>query len=296
MGCETCYSWGETDTEYFREQADAVFDKLEGEEDIAFSIVAVDSKTRCVEAADEIEPDDRDAFIENCMGAETSVSLTSGGQEFIIVKADKEFLRDDPAALRGLIAHELMHTVQRDSGIEDEVEAVARAYEDEMVSALTGSGLSKARINRFIHTVFQTAIFALKDVHANAALIEQSFTADLEAYYHHVLGLDEFCPAPGFDRSDADVADVQDALTFELGILPAWLPFLAMDRDEAGTIRERLSECYEDDLPAVQDYIRDLADLYGDTYADNPDRFRERFFEQLVEQSIDLMQDVQPDQ
>lgn len=290
MGCEACYSWGDTDPDFFREQADKVMEKLAGEEEITFSIVAVDSKTRCIEAADEIEPDDRDAFIENCTAAETSVSLTSGGQEFIIIKADKEFLREDPAALRGLIAHELMHTVQRDTGVEEEVQEAAKAYEDEMVAALEDSGFSDARIKRFIYTVFQTAIFALKDIHANASLIDQSFTAELTAYYHEMLGVDEFCPEPDFYGGDATVDDVQNALTFELGLLPAWLPFHTLGDEGANRIRERLEECYEADIPDVADYVHEIADLYDELYHDDPEAFRERFFSHVVGRSIELME------
>ncbi len=289
MGCEGCHAWGDIDTAFLREQADAVMDRLEGEEDIRFSIVAIDSPDRCREAAETIDADDVEAFIEDCRTAQTSVSLTSGGQEFIILRPGRDFLAEDPAALRGLIAHELIHTVQRRNGVEEAVEQAAKDYQDAMVDRLAASGLDRDEIMRFIYTVFQTAIYALKDIEANTALIRQGFADDLTAYYRQMIGIDEFCPAPDFHGEDASLESVEDAITFELGLLPAWLPFVVHEPDDASIIRDRLEECYEPHIPDVADYIAALQDLYADIYRDDPAAFRHRFFIQVVERSLDLI-------
>lgn len=291
MALQDCHAFGDLDEAFFRDRAKEVFEKMEGEENIAFSIVAVETKTQCMDAADAIDPDDRHAFIENCMGAETSVSLTSGGQEFIIIRADRAFLQQGPAALRGLLAHELMHTVQRESGVEQAIEDAAKDYQDAMVDRLAESGMDEDEISRFIYTVFQTAIFALKDLEANTALIDQSFTDDLVAYYHHMLGLDEFCPAPDFHNGEASLESVENAVTFELGLLPSWLPFVVKEPDTVSEIRERLEECYEPNIPDVAEYVQGLEDLYRDVYRDDRDAFRHRFFVQVVERSLELIRE-----
>lgn len=288
MKCQGCHSFGDVGADYFDEQASMVLEKLEGEEDIGFSIIAIDDTEQCSDAFEQIPVKDREDFLETCRGTETSVSFRSGGQEFIIIKTDKEFLYEDPGALRGLLAHELMHTVQRDGELEEKVEDGAKRYEQEMIDSLTDSGLTDEEMNRFIHTVFQTAIYTLKDIFTNTALIEQGFVEELEAYYHHMLGLENFCPMPDFYGAEASVDDIQDAITFELGILPAWLPFKALDRERSNRIRERIEECYEKDIPTVADYVHRLEELYADTYAES-EEFIDAYFQQVVQHSIELM-------
>ncbi len=291
MECHDCYSFGDIEAEYFREQAEAVMEKLEGEEDIPFSIAAISDTTQCEEAFEAIPVDDREDFLETCRGTETSVSFSSAGQEFILIKADKDFLKEEPAALRGLLAHELMHTVQRDRELGERIEEAAKRHEDEMIETLREAGVSDADINRFIHTVFQTAIFTLKDLFTNRELINQGFVEELEAYYHHMLGLETFCPAPDFYGEEASVPDLQNAITFELGLLPAWLPFRALDRDRSNKIRDRIEECYEAEIPHVAEYVHELEDLYADEI-DEPDVFMDTYFSQVINHAAELMDDV----
>lgn len=286
MGCEGCYTFGDTDTSYFREQAEDVAERLDA--DVAFSIVAVDDTARCEEAADELPVEDRETFLENCRSAGTSLSYEASGQELIILHTDHAFLRDEPAALRGLIAHELMHTVQRERGVGEQVEAAAKAEQERMIDELAAAGLSKAEIERFIDTVFRAAIYTLKDLLTNRELVDRGFVDELEAYYHHMLGVDDFCPMPDFYGEEADVAEVQDAIAFELGLLPAWLPFKELDREEGRVIRERLRECYEQDIPAVTNYVHSLEDLY-EAERDDPDAFMEDFMREAVKRSIYAM-------
>ncbi|MDY6773999.1 MAG: hypothetical protein SVS85_02265, partial [Candidatus Nanohaloarchaea archaeon] len=133
MRCQECYSYGDVESGYFEEQAERVMQKLEGEEDIEFTIVAVDTENQCGDAFEQIPVEDREDFLDKCRSAETSVSFRSGEQEFIIIKTDKEFLLEEPEALRGLLAHELMHTVQRDEDLGGEIEEAAKRYQDEMI-------------------------------------------------------------------------------------------------------------------------------------------------------------------
>ncbi|MCJ7479280.1 MAG: hypothetical protein MUP63_03845 [Candidatus Nanohaloarchaeota archaeon QJJ-7] len=292
MGFQECYSFGGLDSGYFEGQAEQVMEKLEGEEDIDFTIVALSEGEQCGEAFDQIPVQDREDFLETCRGAETSVSFCSSGQEFIIIKTDKEFLVEEPKALRGVLAHELMHTVQRDGDLENEIEEAAKRYEKEMIETLRDGGLSDEEINRFIYTVFQASIYTLKDLFTNKVLVEQTFVEELETYYYEMLGVDEFCPSPDFYGEEAELEEVQDAITFELGILPAWLPFKSLDRARSDEIRSRIEECYEEGIPEVAEYIHHLEDLYEGTIND-PAAFIDTFFQQVVEHSLELMQSVE---
>lgn len=289
MQCRDCHSFGAIDADYIKEQAAVMMEKLEGEEDIDFSIIAIDDESQCEDAVAALPVDDREDFLDTCQNTETSVSFRSQGQEFIVIKADKAFLSEDAAALRGLLAHELMHTVQRDQELEEKIEDGAKRYEDEMLQHLQDTDLSEEQMNRFLHTVFQTAIYTLKDLFTNATLIEQGFQEELQAYYRHMLGIDSFCPVPDVYGEEADVEAVQDAVTFELGLLPAWLPFEALDPDASTAIRERISECYEEEFPQLTEYVEEVAAMYEESY-DDTDAFVDAFFGQVVEHAIDLME------
>ncbi|MFB6076969.1 MAG: hypothetical protein ABEK12_02470 [Candidatus Nanohaloarchaea archaeon] len=288
MGCTACYAWGDDiDESFFREQADVVIDRLGGV-DIDFSIVAVQSPDDCGAAAESVPVDDPVAFQEECRTADTSVSIRSGGEEYIIIRAGRAFIRENAGALRGLLAHEIMHTVQREAGMGETVERIAKDQEDVMIEKLSDAGLSDDEIQRFVYTVFQTAIFAVKDIRANTALIDRGFTADLEEYYRHMIGVDDFCPAPDFYGESADVSEVEDAITFELGLLPAWLPFKHLGREASNEIRDRIAECYETDLPDVAAFVQELEETYTATYYDM-DELTAAFMGQVIDRAVTLL-------
>lgn len=292
MKCRECHVFGDLGEALFEQQAAQVMENLEGEETIDIDIIALDDGVPCSDVFEKVPVNDREEFLEICRGSETSVSFRSDGQEFLLIKTGKDFLKETPEALRGLIAHELVHTVQRNQDLENRIEQAAKDYEEEMIQALSDSGLSDDEINRFIHTVFQTGIFALKDLFANRELIQQGFASELETYYYHMLGLDTYCPMPEFYGEEKTVDDVQDAITFELGLLPAWAPFHAMDRDVSGEIEERISECYTPNLPRISQLTDALADLYQERRED-PQEFMDSYFNELVEHSIQLMEEAE---
>lgn len=289
MQCEHCYTAGpDLDPEFFRDCVETVMEKMTYGTDTPVSVVAVTDPADCQQLLDRVAVEDETKFLENCQSAQTSISYRANDQEFILLKADKEFITSNKSALRGLIAHELMHTVQRRKGIEKEIEEAARSYQDDAIQQLQELGLDNAQVTRFIRTVFQTAIFSLKDIYANTDLIRESFAADLEEYYYHMLGIEQYCPAPEFYGEEAEPAEVQDALSFELGLLPAWLPFEALNHSEADKIRHRIEECYEKDIPQVAYYVHTIRDLYHDKY-DNPGEFKNLFFQQIVDSAAQAL-------
>lgn len=291
------YIQGGVDEDYFKTHAKAVVDKMDGLEDVDFDIVAIDDPDSCQGLFQEFHIVDQEAFLENCRNALTSISYRAEDQEIIVIKADKPFLQDDPAALRGLLAHELMHIVHRNSGVEEHIQETAKLYADSTVARLEEIGLTDDEIRDFISTVFATMIFALKDIYANTDLIQQSFTEDLEAYYYHMLAVEDYCRVPDFYGREATYGEMLDAIAFELGLLPAWLPFDALDRDASDEIMDRIRECYEREIPDVARHIHDVQVVYEEEYG-NRDVFNEAFFEQVLESTFSIIAgqqgDVQP--
>lgn len=280
---------GDMDEAFFKENADQVVEKLDALEDIPFDIVVIEDTQQCDAIFDLFDIQDKEAFLQNCEDALTSISYRAEGQEIIVIKADKQFIQENDAALRGLIAHELMHVVHRKSGVELEIQEAAKEHADDAVVNLRDLGLTDEEISAFIGTVFATAIFCLKDIYDNTDLIQQSFTADLEEYYYNMLGIEDYCRVPDFYGEEVQLDEIENALAFELGLLPAWLPFKALNRDASDKIRQRIKECYERDIPDVAAHIQPLTELYEDKY-DQPDEFKHAFFEHILESSYRLIE------
>jgi hypothetical protein len=286
------YVQGGVDADYFTEQAKTVVEQMDGLADVDFDIVAIDDQERCQDLCDEFHIADEDVFLENCRNALTSISYREDDQEIIVIKTDKPFLQDDPAALRGLLAHELMHIVHRNSGVEEQIQDAAKLYADGAVARLEEIGLTDDEIRDFVSTVFATMIFALKDVYANTDLIQQGFTEELEAYYYHMLAVEDYCRVPDFYGREASYGEILDAIAFELGLLPAWLPFHALDRDASEEILSRIKECYEREIPDVAQHIHNVRQVYEDEYGDR-DAFNEAFFDQVLESTFAIIANQQ---
>ncbi len=280
---------GEMETDFFEENVEQVMDRIEGLEDVEVDFIVIENTEHCERVFDYVSIEDREAFLQNCENALTSVSYRAQGQEIIVVKADKAFIRENGKALRGLLAHELMHVIHRRSGVEEEIQDASKEYAEQMVEELRNRNLTDEEISGFIGTVFATAIFCLKDIYANTDLIEQSFTAELEEYYYHMLGLEGYCRVPEFYQEEVSLEEVENAIAFELGLLPAWLPFKALDRDASNDIRERIRECYERDIPEVAAHLHQLADLYREEY-DDPDVFKDEFFDHVLSSAYHLIE------
>lgn len=284
------HTQGGLDEEYFKKHAQAVVEKMDGLDGIDFDIVAIDDQDRCEDVFEKFKIQDREAFLKNCRNALTSISYRAENQEIIVIKADKPFLREDPEALKGLLAHELMHIVHRHSGVEQEIQDTAKTFADGAVNRLAEIGLSNRDVRAFIGTVFATMIFALKDIYANTDLIDQGFTEELEEYYYHMLGIEDYCRVPEFYGEEATYDEVLDAIAFELGLLPAWLPFNRLDRDASEKMMDRIQECYEHEIPSVASHIHDVLEVYEEHYGDQ-NRFNNKFFEQVLESTYSIIQE-----
>lgn len=283
-----CHTQADMDTAYFEENVEQVVKQLDGLAGIEFDIVILDDLDHCHRVVDELPITDETTFKETCRDAATSVSYRAAGEEIIVIKADKPFITEDAAALRGLLAHELMHVVHRHDGTEEAIQNVAKQHTQDIIADLQDHGLTDQEIGHFIGTTYATAIFCLKDIYANTDLIEQGFTADLEAYYENMIGLDEYCKVPDFYGREATVEDVANAMAFELGLLPAWLPFYTLDREASNSIRRRIKDCYERDLPQLAAHMQSIVDLYQEIY-DETDTFKHRFFEHVIDSAIHVI-------
>lgn len=287
-----CIVGDDLDQEFLKARVQEVLDTIEGEEDLDFTYVFTSGKEDCTAMADELDVQDPEDFITHCQKPHSS-SFRSGGDEYLAVQMDEPFLQEDRAACRGLIAHELAHTIQRDTGIEDRIEDAAAEHASTVPAQLERGGFSEVESIEFIETVLSTTVFCLKDIFANSLLIEQGLTDDLLAYYTEMLGIEEFCPQPEFYQDDeaGSVEEVNDAMQFELQLVPAWLPFTRCGPEKHQLIHDRISECYQGNIPGSGERSTVLEAVYADAF-DDPDAFIDRFMDTVTAQWLDAASTV----
>jgi len=281
-----CIVHPQLDEEFYEQRVKEVEEKLEGEEKLEMTFVFMRGVEDCP-TIPELQGVNRDAIAKACERSGSS-SFRHEGNEYVVIAVDKPFLKENGAAMRGLIAHELMHTVQRHSGEEEEIEQAAMSYSESVVQELKERGYDMQDGLRFIRTVLSTAVLCLKDLYSNTELIRQSFSGDLEEYYYHILEVDSYCPAPEFYAEEERLEDIEEAIAFELRIMPAWLPFASLDREKADHIHEQIKKCYQSKIPQTSYYVGKVKHLYFDEFHRKA-RFRTKFFEQILEASYKLI-------
>ncbi len=284
------YVKGDIDTAYFQARAVEVLEALSGEESIDFTLVILENMDFCEAAADELVKGERAAFIAQCEDMAVSSSFREEGQEYIIVKADKPFLTQEPAAARGLIAHEVIHMVLRQRGMDELVHTTAKRHVGRLAEQLVTFGIREKRAVQFAAEVMRTSTLTVKDLLANAELIEQGFFADLVSYYYHVLQLDEYVPAPAFYSDEPHVEEVQKAVTFELYIMPSWLPFVVCDKDACATLVDAVQQQYERHLATTVSYMHAVEDVYREHYS-QPEVLVEAVYPVLVQAILQVVEE-----
>jgi len=286
------------DASFFEERVVEVEEKLEGEEMITFTYIFVRGPDDCGDIIDEVGDDERQMVKQACERSSSS-SFRTEDREYLVIRVDEHFLQENESAARGLIAHELIHTVQRHSGVEKQIEQAAQARTDSVVAKMIQMGFSEEEAISFVRNVLSTMVFALKDLFANTEIIRQSFSDDIEEYYYHMLDVEGYCPMPEFYAEEDSLEDVMAAINFELRLMPAWLPFEALDSTKADEVQERITECYQQNLPQTSYHIKKVRDVYHDSF-NKKDMFINEFFEQVLESSFDIIRkrilEGEPDQ
>lgn len=295
MNCIVHPSLDET---FLEERVSEVEEKLEGEEMIKFTYIFVRDPDDCEDIIHRVDEDEKEMVRQACERSSSS-SFRADDREYLVIRVDEPFLQENESAARGLIAHELIHTVQRHSGVEKQIEQAAQARTDAVVGKMIQMGFSEDEAVSFVRNVLSTMVFALKDLFANTEIIRQSFSDDIEEYYYHMLDVEGYCPMPEFYEEENSLEDVMAAINFELRLIPAWLPFEALDSTKADEVQDRITECYQQNLPQTSYHITKVREVYHDSF-NKKDTFINEFFERVLESSFDIIRkrvlEEEPDQ
>lgn len=264
------------------EQVTDVFDGLP--EQLVFLVYKHPGDADAIIGETNIEP--RSTLEEACRN-ESSSSFTVNDIDIIVLRIDDAFLEQNEDALTGLIAHEVIHAVHRESGLEAQIEDAATPYSNMILEKLAAYEITKDEAITFLRDVVSTAVFCLKDIYANTNIIEAGFGDELAEYYYHQLGVDTYCPLPRFYDEETTINEVKEAVAFELQLTPAWLPFKQHTSERSQEMRNHVQECYELNIPETANAIHDIRTLYETQY--DEDDFIEQFYETLFKELFELI-------
>lgn len=211
------------------------------------------------------------AFRRLIMTVETSFSYSEGGKNLILIRVPPEdlFLLQNNLALRGLIVHELMHSLLRVRGLDDSIKACFGDILNETIPLLENLPYSKKASMSLFVEVGKTAIMVLKDLYSNHELIRKGFARELLEYYSRLFGLGKSCPLPSFHLikegrplTEKELPYLGEIINFELQLIPAWLPFLKTNRTVAKKLKRHIYRCFEKNLGFIPGMFHEIELLY----------------------------------
>ncbi|MFX0205789.1 MAG: hypothetical protein ACFFDT_07350, partial [Candidatus Hodarchaeota archaeon] len=175
----------------------------------------------------------------------TSFSWGFAEQEFVFIRLEKTspLLRlENQRGLRGLILHEILHSVQRQRGFEVSLRSslvLTLDLFEQLAAMVPSEHFDKNEIISFLTEISQVAFYTLKDIYVNYELIKRGYGELLLDYYKSSLGFEEsnLITPPRFETSlllkkgKKDLIETARAFNYTTSLLPTWLPFMQLDMD-----------------------------------------------------------------
>ncbi len=185
-----------------------------------------------------------------------SVSDDTSDYVFIFISGDNEYLKWNRSAFSGLLAHEVMHAIQRRAGIEDEIKKGLKRIAGIVKRISEEINMDEGSIE----DILRIAILSLKDIFAEKRIISLSFLDDYLEHLYNVVGVKRFCPMPEF--GDGEMENLVEKIKFELQMMSIWLPLVNIEHTKAREILKHVETCYEVNLSDIAKRFRILEVLY----------------------------------
>ncbi|MFW9914084.1 MAG: hypothetical protein ACFFGZ_00615 [Candidatus Thorarchaeota archaeon] len=208
-------------------------------------------------------------------------------QEFLFIVVETEdyqlFIEEpDEDALKGLLMHEYMHSVQRQRGIEDDLRK-SMAFPLDFFENMAGlmRNFPQEEALTALRQIAQVAILVLKELYANYELEMLDCGNELLSYYYWLFQVDKSCPLPGFDvkyelgRPIEDLDEFVRVMQFVLGLIPSWVPL--MRNPKVLPLKDHLASCYEINAKNISRELHHLEDLFLTRFAYTKE-FHQAFF------------------
>ncbi|MFX1253148.1 MAG: hypothetical protein ACFFCZ_16190 [Promethearchaeota archaeon] len=241
----------------------------------------------------------------------TSFSWGNGDVEIVILVFDdpEEAVSLSKTALAGLFLHEMTHSVQRQRGLEDDLQRsldLSLDFFTKLADYIPEGHFPREHLINFLKSVGKFAVLALKDLYVNTELIRRGWTLEVLTYYEMLLGLKPSIKsvilAPNFDNfyikgkiALKSLFGLEMAINYTMSLLPALLPFSKLNRVKNEALKERgdrlrkhIMETYLSTLPEYMHEFLCLEDLYLTSFAFN-EAFHRKFIGSFFNTVLELI-------
>ncbi|MFX0174155.1 MAG: hypothetical protein ACFE9L_19920, partial [Candidatus Hodarchaeota archaeon] len=177
---------------------------------------------------------------------QTSFSYGYNNREFVFIRLEKESQLLNKAhqnGLTGLVLHEILHSVQRQRGLEvilrDSL-VFSLDFFTELASIVPPDIFDQEELIAFLKLISQVALFTLKDIYVNVEMIKRGMVDLLILFYSLELNLDrpESVINPEFETpfekgkiSIKDLDKFAKAFNYTISLIPVWLPMMVLETD-----------------------------------------------------------------
>ena len=185
---------------------------------------------------------------------QTSFSYGYQDKEFVFIQLEKTsslLLTTHKEGLKGLIIHEILHSIQRQRGLEVRLrDSLVFSLDlfQELASIMPPGSFKKEDLVNFLKQISQVALLTLKDLYVNVEMIKRDFSKSLTDFLSTELGFDEqdLITPPIFDSpfqkgkiSITDLNEFAQAFNYTISLIPAWLPSMVLETSSIDYSRTR---------------------------------------------------------
>jgi hypothetical protein len=177
---------------------------------------------------------------------QTSFSFGYEDKELVFIRLEKSsplLKSTHKNGLIGLILHEILHSIQRQRGLEVQLQnslVFSLDFFIELASIMPPESFDQDELVVFLRQISQIALFALKDIYVNVEMMKRNLGSPLIDFYSVELHLDEseIITPPvleiPFQKGEIKIKDLNEfakAFNYTLSLIPVWLPTMILEEN-----------------------------------------------------------------
>lgn len=207
---------------------------------------------------------------------QSSFSYGYKEKEFVFIQLEESSRLLDAkyrSNFSGLVLHEILHSVQRQRGLEVRLRSslvFSLDFFTQLAEIIPPGTFEKDEIITFLKAISQIALYALKDIYVNVEMMKRGggLVKALIDFYKVELRFDEPIHVPKFDTSfkkgQVSIKDLESftkAFNLLLSLIPSWLPLIMLNPDSRDYLSARELKNF-----IFEDYYSTLALIKRELY------------------------------
>ncbi|MFX0013671.1 MAG: hypothetical protein ACFFB2_11055 [Promethearchaeota archaeon] len=177
---------------------------------------------------------------------QTSFSYGYKDKEFIFIQLEKNspLLKSKHRnGFTGLIFHEIFHSIQRQRGLEVQLQnslVFSLDFFTKLASIMPPESFDQEELISFLKQISQVALFSLKDIFVNVEMMKRGLSNPLVDFYNlelHFEESDRISPPAleiPFEKGEIKIKDLDEfakAFNYTISLIPVWLPTIVLGED-----------------------------------------------------------------